>query len=194
MYPNPLFAIIPDSFEEYFKLVDKDARTCYRKAQKAGCQVRKVDEITSDIYQDILDIYTSKTERQGRPMNHIYHMINNSNHDIREGWPHKNYADFKCKKHYLDFYGCFIGDQMVAFLELLHSNEVSTTYSTMGHADWLSKGVMKFLFLEVIRLANLKYLHYGDEDGKESMKYFLSDLRITNHDPQLIYHLANPDE
>jgi hypothetical protein len=189
MYKNPLYAVIPE-FEEYFKSLDKDARTCYRKAIKAGCKIRKVENITDMLYDDVLEIYTSKTERQGRLMNTLYHLVEGGDYDIREGWPHEEYKK-DCDKHYFDFYGCFIGDKLVAFLELLHSNELAVTYSTMGHADYLNKGIMKFMFMEVIRIAKLKYLQYGDLNSKASMGYFLSDLRINNCNPEFTYSLSN---
>lgn len=189
MYKEPLHAEILD-FDEYFKSVDKDVRTSYNKAQRNGCKVIKIDKITDALYQDILDIYASKDQRQGRDINYLYHKPEGGSWDLREGWPHVDYNEYTCDRHYMDFYGCFIGDKMVAFLELLHSNEFVSTYATMGHADYLKKGIMKFLFIEAIRLGKFKYLQYGDKSSVEQLKVFLSDLRINKYDPNFIYSIS----
>lgn len=192
-YDDPLFAVIPDSFDEYFYLVSKDTRNCYRRAKAAGFTVSKVDQITPELHQAILEIYRSKPQRQGRPVHYLYHTLDNFSTDIREGWPRPDYRVFTCEKHYFDFYGCFLGDKLVAFLELLHSNSLATVYSTMGHADYLGKGVMKFLFLEAIKHGGVKYLQYGDTNHPSDLFFFLKDLRIVNHNADFIYSISSPD-
>jgi hypothetical protein len=183
IYPNPLYAEIKD----YFNEVSKDARTCYHRAKRNGYEVIKIGVITDKIEQDIFNIYTSKPERQGRMVNTLYHLPEGGDWDIREGWPHKDY--FKtCPKHYYEFYGCFLKGEMVAFLELLRSGDLTITYSTMGHADHLSKGIMKFMFIEAVKMGKIKYLVYGDKENH--LGYFLPDLNIIKCDPEFIYKLS----
>ncbi len=184
-YPDPLFADIGD-FDSYFKSLDKDCRRDYKRSYK----VKKIDKITSKLHKDILSIYGSKPTRQGREINYQYLHHTGKNMDIREGWPH-TYGK-QCPKHYFDFYGCFDKSTLVAFLELLHSNELTLVYSTMGHADYLKKGVMRRLFIEAIRQSGAKYLVYGDESYKPEIKYFLNDLKINQVDPLFIYELSDP--
>jgi len=179
-YADPRFAIIPDSFDDYYKEVKTNARARYRKAKEAGFEVRKVDTPNSN---DILDIYRSKDQRQGRDINFFYELPQGGKVDIRLGWPIQDYSVFDCDKHYFDFYGCFLKDKMVAFLELLHSNTLASVYMTMGHGDYLKQGIMKFLFMEAIRLniGKIKYFHYVEFDYLDERVLFMEDLRIINH-------------
>jgi hypothetical protein len=183
-YSDPLYALIPNSFNQYFKEVETDARTCYHKALRNGFEVHKVDE---PVLSEILDIYRSREERQGREINYHYTITREIRPDIRFGWPHPDYRAYECEKHYFDFYGCFLKDKMVAFLELLHSNGLSVVYSTMGHGEYLNKGIMKFLFLEAIKMniGKMKYLVYGDADKKDERIYFLHDLGFVNSNAKI---------
>jgi len=184
-YPDPLFADIGD-FDSYFKSLDKDCRRDWKRDYK----VKKLDKITTKLLKDILDIYASKPTRQNREINYMYLLPTGEWVDIRRGWPH-TYGK-QCPKHYFDFYGCFDKSTLVAFLELLHSNKLTIVYSTMGHADYLKKGVMRRLFIEAIRQSGAKYLVYGDESYKPEIKYFLNDLKINQVDPLFIYELSDP--
>jgi len=185
MYPLPLYAVIDDDYKP-----TKEVRTSCHKATASGCEIRKIDLITDQLFSDMIDIYSSTPQRQHRDINYLYHLPEGGSWDLREGWPHPDYSVFTCSKHYFDMWGCFIDNKMVAFLELLHSNELASTYATMGHADYLNKGIMKFMFSEVIKMSTFKYLHYGDKEKNAMMKFFLSDLGITNCDPQFIYSIS----
>jgi len=184
-YPNPLFADITD-FESYFKSLNKDCRREWKKDFK----VKKVSKITPRLLKDILAIYASKPIRQGRDINYMYLLPTGEWVDIRKGWPH-TYGRH-CSKHYFDFYGCFDKSILVAFLELLHSNKLTLVYSTMGHADYLKKGIMRRLFIETIHLSKPRYLVYADANHYSPMTSFLSDLKITNTDALMIYEASDP--
>lgn len=183
-YSDPLYAVIPSTFEEYFAQLNHGCQTLYRKAKRNGFMVKKVDKITPKIYKDILSVYRSKKARQNRPINYKYCLMDFSEYDLHEGWPHLNYNDFKCPRHYYDFYGCFLKGKLVAHLEILHCDELAMTFSTMGHGDYLKMGIMRYLFIETIRLTmgNIKYLQYGQYVEGDPRLSFLRDLCIIEHD------------
>jgi hypothetical protein len=185
-FPDPLYALIPDSFGEYFRSVATDARTCYRRAKAGGLRVREVEQVTPELYQDIMGIWASRKKMQGRSINYTYQMPDGKGFNLKNGWPHPDYRLYSCPLHYFDFWGCFDKKRLVAYLELLHSRDLATVYSTVGHSDYLGKGVMKFLFMEVVRKSKIKYLHYGDYYKDDPRMHFMKDLRIINHNPQIL--------
>ena len=186
-YSNPLFVEIKD-FDSYFNSLDKDCRREWRKAK--GLRVKKISRITPRLLKDILSIYQSKPTRQNREINYKYAILGGGEADIHQGWPRK-YPKSHCKLHYFDFYGCFDKSRLVAFLELLHSKKLTTVYSTMGHADYFGRGVMRYLFIETIRQSKPKYFHYGNADGHASLLIFLNDLKINQTNPYLLYEVSD---
>lgn len=191
-FGDPMYATIPDTFWEYFSEVETDARTCYRKAKRNRLVVRKVLKIDSDLHKDIIDIFNSKPIRQHREVGHLYNRLDGVQVDLFKEWPNKNYKIYDCPKHYMDFYGCFSGIRLVGYLELLHSNGLATVYSTMGHAEFLKYGIMKYLFLEAVRMniGKIKYLQYGNYQETGDRLFFVKDLKISNHGLELLKQIS----
>jgi len=192
-YGDPFYLEIPDSFETYYKLITTEGRGNYKKAQKVKCRVERIYKITSQIYENIRDIWTSKSIRQGRPAGHFYGVLGNGPHDVLKSWPIEDYSIYTCPKHYFVFYGCFIEDKMVAYMEAICTNELMTVHSTMGNGKYLINGVMKFLFMEIFRLnmGKIKYFQYTNYQKEGDRLYFMRDLGITSHNnPQLLVSVA----
>lgn len=171
-----MFALTDSTYKPHSK-----ARYDYRKALKAGCEVKRLDKVDKNIHKEIVAIFESKKERQHRYINYTYKLPNDRDHDLSQSWPHPDYSG-QCDRHYFDFHGCFYQGKLVAYLELLHSNDLACVYSTMGHGDYLHLGIMKYLFMKVIEMSQFKYLQYGEYAYlSDERKYFMKELGIINH-------------
>ena len=78
-------------------------------------------------------------------------------------------------------YGLFLDKKLVAYLEILLSNGTAIVHSTMGHKKYLSCGIMKTLFMDVIKIkwGQIKYLVYGN---RMEQTFFKKDLLIKEID------------
>lgn len=189
-YGDPLYVVIPDTFEEYFRSIRTEGRGSYRKANRRGYTVRKVERITPGIYKDLREIWLSKKIRQGRPAVHYYGVLGNGPHDVLISWPIEEYK-YDCNKHYFDFHGCFLGEKMVSYVELLHSGELACVHSTMGHGDYLKDGIMKYMFIKVIEMGKFKYLNFGNYATTGLKHFFLRDIGIKEHgNPELLRNMS----
>lgn len=184
-FPDPLHCILKGNFEDYFNSVETDARTQYRKGIKNNLSVTRLYKISQQDNDELLQIYDSTPIRQDREINYMHQqVINDQLIDIRYGWPVKDYDIFNCDKHNLIFYVCKKDDKIVSFLELLNSDKVSVVHLTMGHHDYLKYGIMKFMFMEVIKMNidKMKFLVYGDyKDTIKKSYHFKKDLLICNY-------------
>jgi hypothetical protein len=186
-FQDPLFAIVEPNFDIFLKNLPTDARTCLNKAKRNGYEFDKIQLIDVLVNKDILEIYNSKSHRQNREINYLYeHIISDTRKDVREYWPVPDYSIFSCNNHKIDFWVCKKDKKVVAFLELLHSNELTTVRATMGHANHLKYGIMKALILQAIKIDNIKYLHYGEYRYtlNDSRAHFMKDLGIIHHNSQ----------
>lgn len=159
------------TFDEYFLAVKTDARTQWRKATKNGYTISKIIDVQK-YAADLYEIWTSKDVRQNRPINLNYESINRKRIEItKDAWPVEVYNTPD-----LEMYGCFKDGKLVAYLEIQNNNaNESVVHSTLGHGDHMKFGVMKFLFLEVIKIKWPNVLIYG-MTGQES--FFKEDLLI----------------
>ncbi len=185
---HPLFLERNCDFEDYFKRCDVDARTCYRKATRLGYQTEHLSLLTEKDHADLGRIWYSKDIRQKRPINPKYYHINQEKFDIfLNKWPINDYSDGACCNHGLE---CFVvkrEETIFGYLELIKSYDYYIVHSTMGHASHLKDGIMKFLFLEVIKSKpDMKILMYGEADALAPAFTFKKDL--------LIYEAGREDE
>lgn len=175
-FSDPVFALINSAYKPHSK-----ARYDYRKALKAGCEVKRMDKIDKSLHNEIVAIFESKKERQHREINYIYKLPNDSDHNLSQSWPHPEYIG-QCDRHYFDFHGCFYQGKLVAYLELLHSNDLACVYSTMGHGDYLHLGIMKYLFIKTIEMSHFRYLQYGEYSYlSDERVHFMKQMGITQH-------------
>ncbi len=161
------------NFEEYFAACDTDVRTCYRKAFRKYYTVKKIDNPSAS---DLYNIWTSKNKRQNRKINLNYNHINGRIIKINgDSWAIPDYSEYKFADCSLEFFGCYdINNVLVAYLELLIVGTTAIVHSTLGHGDHLKNGIMKFMFVEVLRTnPHIKILGYGPHES-----FFKNDLLI----------------
>lgn len=171
-------------YGRYFALCDVDVRTSYRKAQSLKYFVKQISTLSHADIASLYAIWTSCDERQNRPINLNYETISGKNKVITPTeWPVPDYSIYN-RECGLSFWGCFdANSNLVAYLELVDSNRLSTVHSTLGHFDHLKRGVMKYMFCEVIksRWDSTSYLAYGPSS---QFSFFKSDLLINAADEQ----------
>jgi hypothetical protein len=176
-----LYVILPETFEEYWKNIDFRSRNNYRKAKKNGFQVKREFKPNS---KEILAIWNSWQMKQGRILNKKYHGLKLDEYSLQSEWPIEDYSNLNDKDHYFAFYSCFDNESMKAYLEVLCSEGNCVVHSTMGHHDYLNKGIMKFLFLEVLKECinnKMKRFYYGDMAFLvDTRKHFNKELGIMN--------------
>jgi len=149
-YFHPIAIIkIPNTIEEYLKLIGAKSRNMIKKAQK------------NDIYTDIFDwnekldeiykINTSSLVRQGREMDESY-----------KNYPKKveyeNEKDFK-----IVYVGAFKDNILIGYIELYIYGDFAMTNRILGHKEYLKYGVMNLMVkycVEYMIKNNIKYLNY----------------------------------
>ena len=179
----PLVCILPDSFEEYFNNVcKKEARYEYRIAEKNNCRAKRVMDITP-INDRIIEIWKSKNERQGRKINMSHHNIYNEYTDIKDKWVEQNYGKYSCPIHKLEFWVVEKDKKLVAYVEIMRCGKYALVSSAMGHGNYLKYGIMKYLFINIIRELigrKMKFFSYGVEDFlSDEKRHFVKQLGIT---------------
>lgn len=194
-FPSPLYVEIPNTFNEYFKLIKTDARTQYRKGIKNNLVVEEIKILTEQNHKDIIEIYNSTDRRQNRLMNKNYETLDYKILPIDTVWPINDYNIYSCDKHNLKLYSCKLNNKIVAILELLNSNTISIVHAIIGNKKYFNLGIMKYLFLSVVKLniKLIKYLIYGDikQLYKDNSRHFKKDLGIVNfQDGDLLHELA----
>ena len=190
---DPLYLEIPRTFEEYWKILKSPVKSGYKRALANNYKVKQLYEITEDIYKDLREIWTSKEIRQQRPAGKYYGVIGNGPHPVLESWWIKDYSIYTCPKHKIIFYGCFLGSKMVGYAELLICNEIIIMHSTLGHGAHLPMGIMKFLYVTIIKenMNNMRYFSYGNYDPIGSKRFLMDDLGINKHNnAKFIYQIS----
>lgn len=161
------------TYQEYFDACDTDVRTSYRKAFRKYYTVVKEDKPTS---YSLWEIWTSKNKRQDRDINLNYQHIDGRTILInKDEWVVPDYSKYKTENSSLEFFICLdINMRVVAYLELAIVGDTAVVHSTLGHGDHLKNGIMKFMFVEVLRTnPHIKMLAYGNQTS-----FFKDDLLI----------------
>jgi hypothetical protein len=183
--PTLIYAEIPSEYEAYWKVIHTKSRANYRKAERNGFYVKRVDEPP---HEDIVTIWNSFTHKQGRPINKRYCDIKLDWYDIVDKWPVDDYSQFDPNNEaHMCFYGCYNKKGICkGFLETITYNGVAAVHGTMGNPDSYRFGVMKYLFLKVIEEAierdGLKRFYYGDPDFlQDDRRHFMREMLITEY-------------
>lgn len=182
---DPAFAIIPNNWEEYFKTcASVDARGAYKK-NKTAFEVSKVDVVTDEISQGIVDVWKSPTTRQKRDINFNYEAVNGKKINIKDRWAIKDYGDYNFDNVSLELFICRDCDssKITSYVELINCNGVSIVHSTLCHEEYLKRNMARYIFLCVIqqKIPTLKYFVYNGYDRSNSLYHFKEDLGIINH-------------
>jgi len=141
---------LPPTFEEYWGQVGKDIRTQTRKAQRNGYTARWGVELTPIDIAEIWASWDGKV-KQGRTLSKtICHFDGELRFfALEDRWPYTYYPE---TQGYLDMIRVYNEDGLViAYLELASDGDESLVFSTLGHYDYLDKGVMKLLFVETVK-------------------------------------------
>lgn len=176
---RPLVCILPEKPEEYFNSCKKQARYEWRQAQKNGFRIKKVLEPNNDI----VEIWKSKKERQGREISmNYFDPITLEYKTFSDKWVEQDYSKYTCRNHRLEFW-TVEKDKTVAYMELVKCGKYVIVQSAMGHSDYLKYGIMKYLFIEVIKdliKRKVKYFTYGFEKFlQDERRHFVKELGIT---------------
>lgn len=164
------------SYQEYFDACDTDVRTCYRKAFRKYYRILKVDKVNPALSSDLYEIWVSKNTRQDREINLNYQHVDGRSIVInKDEWVIPDYSIYKFPDCSLELFLCYdINAKVVAYLELLIVGATAVVHSTLGHGDHLKNGIMKFMFVEVLRTnPHIKMLAYGNQTS-----FFKDDLLI----------------
>jgi hypothetical protein len=161
-------------YNDYLKHCDVDVRTQINKATKNNIQFHRIWFINTEV-PELYNAWTSTSQRQDRPINLQYEKFDGSLFTInKEKWPYELYNTDNFQLFYV-----YKDKIVVAYLELVIHNKVAIVHSTIGHADYLKFGIMKFLFAKTIEYKwnTIDYLTYGPTD---SFSFFKEDLLIKN--------------
>lgn len=120
-----------------------------RKAAKAGYRCRIFDRFAQG--DDMRDIEASKLFRSGGPVPQAFAQRFGRGSSVK-GDP---WLDAECPEHWAVDWGVFIEDggrdRMVGTIVLRRIGNIIRIVSFLGHADHLSAGAMKLLFVEIVR-------------------------------------------
>lgn len=169
-----------NNYTEYVKKCDVAVRSSYNKYLQSQFKFKKVDVIGPTETEQLWDIWTSISSRQNRPINLMYEKPNGTRDRIKEDhWPIQDYTEYQFPNVALEFYAIYNKDVIIAYIELIFVDKIGVVHSTLGHFDYLKCGIMKALFLEVIRLkwGQINKLIYGSANQKD---FFKTDLLIEN--------------
>jgi hypothetical protein len=145
----------------------RTARKRADRCERLGYRFAEVDY--SQFAQDIYEINTSLSHRQGRPMSDGYRRY------VERG----KLADFPCLAHRTLTYGVFDAERLVAYLTLHRSGELALVSMILGHGAHLRDDIMFLLFEGVIgdQAGCGGVLYYNRHDsGSDGLVYFKERL------------------
>jgi hypothetical protein len=126
--------VIPENMEAYQKFIGDKSRNMLRKAARAGYTVRPF--LSQHYLDDIFAINTSLEERGGRPMSEGYRLYPK---------PMDAALGRYCPRHAIVNIGCFFGEKLVAYCNLVLLGEMAIVNRILGHGAHLSQGIMNLL-------------------------------------------------
>ncbi len=163
--------VLPATFDDYWNgPAGYGTRRKVRKAQKEGYTFGPVDR---DRYlDDIFEINTSMSERQGRPMKEPY---------LQRPGPYGPLPAYGCPRHQIRTYGVFRDDRLIAYTWLYQVGEMCLFSTILGHGDHLASGVMYLLVSETLRdmiaVAGTRYAMYNmHASGTEGLRFFKEQM------------------
>lgn len=182
---NNLGAVIelPETIDEYFKIIGCKSRNMIRKAKQNGFTIKKNWEF-DDYIDDYHEIYTSKKIRQGKIMS-----------SAKLEKPKKRGKLVISDNKYVNLlnYGCFIDNKLVAFMFPYVVNDTLNYSTGVGHGDYLKFGIMNLLIYSICEdiitnFKNIKYFLYiwwfsgekGLRDFKKSMGFYPKLVSLKN--------------
>jgi hypothetical protein len=154
-----------DGSDDYFENLTAKSKNMVRKARKRGYVYHGFDY--NNYLQDIYEINTSKSVRQGKPMTSSYTIYPTPIHSKYQG----------CDNHTYFWAGGFKDGKMYAYCAVAVVNELAIINTILGHADALTDGIMNGLINYLVQVCRVvygvKYLNYLTmENSSESLQAF----------------------
>ena len=149
-YFHPVAIIkVPDTLDKYLKHIGAKSRNMNKKAQKNGivCSEFKWNDKLDDIYE----INTSSSIRQGREMDNTY-----------KEYP-KKMETFKEEDFKITHIGAFKDNRLVGYVELYIYGNFAMTNRILGHKEFLKFGVMNLMMQRCVEYAieqDIEYINY----------------------------------
>ncbi len=144
---------LPSTHEDYLDLIGPKSRNMIRKAARSGYMFRRFE--WNDRLDDIYQINTSMTARQGRPMTDTY-----TRRPEDRAYDQSDYS----RSHQIRNYGGFKGGHLVAYCCLHFCGDLAIINQILGHGDHLPFGVMNglvdFMVQDCLRETSAKYVNY----------------------------------
>lgn len=167
--------IVPDDFERYFIRLEGSARRNYRKAQKAGCEFRRID--CNQHLDEIAAIRASAPVRQGRMPEAL---VSGSVSPCRNPPSRSAY-------HGYPYFGVFRDGRLCAYAGCMIAGEVCMIEHIFGHADEQSLGVTPMLVIGIMqhiisKHPAVRYFGYGTWfGGARQLQRFKRKLGFRPH-------------
>ena len=158
--------LLPDSYEQYWDEVGYSARRKVRRALKEGYAHQEIDR--NGYLDDIFDINTSMSHRQGREMTESYQTRPD---------PYGKLPAYTCPRHRLLTFGVVRDGHLYAYTWVYQVGEMCLFSTILGHGDHLNAGIMYLLIAEtlqaVVAAAGTRYAMYNMHySGTEGLRYF----------------------
>lgn len=153
---------VPETLEAW-RAEHRTARKRADRAQRLGYHFDTIDRSRHN--QEIHEINTSLSERQGRPMSDGY----------LEPAKFGPLPAYLCDRHRLHTYGVLEGNILRAYLNLYRVGDLAMVSQILGHGDHLRNDVMYLLFAGVVQDQAGKggWFYYNRHDsGGEGLRFF----------------------
>jgi hypothetical protein len=157
---------LPDSLLQW----RQHHRTARKRADRGARLGYRFDIIDrSQFNDDIHDINTSLSHRQGRPMAAGYHKQVN----------HRPLPDYPCDRHRVHTYGVLQNARLRAYATLYRVGDLALVSMILGHGEHLRNDVMYLLAAGFIadQVPHGGYLYYNRHDsGTDGLVYYKERL------------------
>jgi hypothetical protein len=186
MEVNVAVIVIPDDVEnDWWNTAEsKWMRQKVRRCQKAGYEFRRFEH--NDHIDEIHEINTSLTERQGRKMSALY---------TEKPAPTRSLKNQPCDRHRRDYYGVFKDGKLFAYTYIFTCGEMMVYSRLLGHGDALKDDVMNLMVFEAAKVrhaeSGTRYAVYHMADnGSEGLQFFKRKMGFVGH--RVVWELARP--
>jgi len=164
--------VLPPSFEEYCKRIEPAGRRNIKKAARLGYQFQRLD--FNKHLEDIRAILTSADVRQGKPFTET---------DVTPC------ADppSRSETHDYPYFGVLRENRVLAYAGCMVAGEICMINTILGHADYLSDGIVPMLIVGIAntlydKYTGVKYYAYGTFFGAgETLQRFKTKFDFRPH-------------
>jgi hypothetical protein len=174
---NVSVKIIPDDVEkEWFGSPEAYwMRQKIRRAIKLGYTFQRFEY--NDYLDDLYEINTSLSVRQGRAMSSSY---------MERPMPQMPSPTPSCLRHRNDWLGVFRDGKLYAYALIVQAGEMMLFSMILGHGDHMDDGIMNLLVYESVRMyraesATQYAVYYLQDSGTEGLQFFKRKMGFAGH-------------